>query len=82
MERQLDYASYTKKQSGLTMDEIIRSDQEMLTMAQISRVMGMHPSRLNEYAKTGQLMFPVQKSGNRWKVPRRAFLTWMGVKVV
>jgi len=81
MERQLDYASYTKKQSGLTMDEIIRSDQEMLTMAQISRVMGMHPSRLNEYAKTGQLMFAVQKSGNRWKVPRRAFLKWMGVEV-
>ena len=80
MERRLDYASYTKKQAGLTMDEIIRSEQEMLSMAQISRVMGMHPSRLNEYARTGQLMFPVQKSGNRYKVPRRAFLAWMGVK--
>ena len=80
MEQTLDYKSYSRKNCGLTMEEIIRSDQEMLTMAQISRVMGMHPSRLNEYAKSGQLMFPVQKSGNRWKVPRRAFLQWMGVK--
>ena len=80
MDRQLDYKSYTKKNCGLTMDEIVHCEQEMLTMAQISRVMGMHPSRLNEYAKTGQLMFPVQRSGNRFKVPRRAFLQWMGVK--
>ena len=80
MERTLDYKSYSKKSCGLTMEEIQSSDQEMLTMAQISRVMGMHPSRLNEYAKSGQLMFPVQKSGNRWKVPRRAFLKWMGVE--
>ena len=80
MERQLDYKSYTKKNCGLTMDEIIQCDQEMLSMAQISRVMGMHPTRLSEYARTGQLMFPVQKSGNRWKVPRRAFLKWMGVE--
>ena len=77
-----DYAGYTRKGAGLTLDEIIHSDLDMLNMTQISRVMGMHPARLNYYAQTGQLMFPVQKSGNRWKVPRRAFLTWMGVKVV
>lgn len=76
-----DYAGYTRKGAGLTLDEIIHSDLDMLNMTQISRVMGMHPARLNYYAQTGQLMFPVQKSGNRWKVARLVFLRAMGVEI-
>ena len=75
-----DYASYPRKGVGLTLDEIIHSDQDMLTMSQISRVMGIHPARLNYYAETGQLMFPTQKTGNRYKVARLVFLKAMGVE--
>ena len=65
---------------GLTLEEIIsRNDLTMLTMTQISRVMMMNPDRLNYYAKTGQLMFPVQRTGNRYKVARLTFLRAMGV---
>ena len=45
-----DYAGYTRKGAGLTLDEIIHSDLDMLNMTQISRVMGMHPAWLNSYA--------------------------------
>ena len=76
-----DYVDYKQKSRGLTMEEIINYPGEMLSMAQISRVMGMHPARLNYYASTGQLMFYTQKTGNRHKVPRRVFLQFMGVNV-
>ena len=81
MERTPDYSQYSRKERGLTLDEIIRSDLDMLNMTQISRVMGIHPTRLNYYAKTGQLMFPVQRSGNRYKVARLVFLKAMGVEM-
>ena len=65
---------------GLTLEQIIqRKDLTMLTMTQISRVMMMNSDRLNYYAKTGQLMFPVQRTGNRYKVARLTFLRAMGV---
>jgi len=75
-----DYVQYSHKERGLTLDEIIHSDLDMLNMSQISRVMRIHPTRLNYYAKTGQLMFPVQRSGNRYKVARLVFLKAMGVE--
>ena len=77
-----DYCEYTQKGRGLTLQEIIdRDDLTMLTMAQISKVMKIHPTRLNYYAATGQLMFPTQRTGNRYKVPRIVFLKAMGVSV-
>lgn len=76
-----DYVDYKQKGRGMTMEEIINYPGEMLTMAQISRVMGMHPSRLAYYASTNQLMFYTQRSGNRFKVPKRVFLQFMGVNV-
>lgn len=80
MERTPDYCDYRQKGRGLTLQEIIdREDLTMLTMAQISGVMKIHPARLNYYAETGQLMFPTQKTGNRYKVPRLQFLRFMGV---
>ena len=81
MEHMPDYAEYTQKGRGLTLDQIIeRKDLTMLTMTQISKAMKIHPARLNHYAKTGQLFFPVQKSGNRYKVARLTFLKAMGVE--
>lgn len=77
-----DYTSYKHKSRGLTLEQIIaREDLTMLTMSQISLVMKTHPTRLNHYAATGQLMFPTQKSGNRYKVPRLVFLKAMGVEL-
>lgn len=75
-----DYASYKQKGRGLTMEEIINYPGEMLTMTQISKVMGMHPSRLCYYADAKQLMFETQRSGNRFKVAKRVFLKAMGVE--
>ena len=81
MERLPDYVEYTQKGRGLTLQQIIdREDLTMLTMTQISRVMKMHPSRLNYYAKTGQLFFETQRTGNRYKVARLTFLKAMGVE--
>ena len=60
------------------LEEIIRSPKVMLSMKTVGQIMSIHPSRLNEYARTGQLPFPVIRSGNRWKVPRIAFLQWGG----
>lgn len=82
MERTPDYVEYRQKGRGLTLDQIIeRKDLTMLTMTQISKVMKIHPARLNYYARTGQLFFPVQKSGNRYKVARLVFLKAVGVEV-
>ena len=82
MERTPDYVEYRQKGRGLTLDQIIeRKDLTMLTMTQISKVMKIHPVRLNYYARTGQLFFPVQKSGNRYKVARLVFLKAVGVEV-
>ena len=74
-----DYASYRQKGRGLTMEEIINYPGDMLTMTQISRVMGTHPSRLCYYADTKQLPFDTFRSGNRYKVPKLVFLQFMGV---
>lgn len=82
MERLPDYSEYRQKGRGLTLQQIIeREDLTMLTMTQISKAMKIHPARLNHYAKTGQLFFPVQKSGNRYKVARLTFLKAMGVEI-
>lgn len=76
-----DYVDYKQKSRGLTMEEIINYPGEMLTMTQISRVMGTHPSRLCYYADTNQLPFYTFRSGNRHKVPKNIFLQFMGVNV-
>ena len=67
----------------LTNDHLTRiaaSDVEMLTPADVAPVLGCHPYAINVMAKAdpGRLGFPVCMVGNRVKIPRRAFLRWVG----
>ena len=59
---------------------IAASDVEMLTPADVAPVLGCHPYAINVAAKEdpARLGFPVCLIGNRVKIPRRAFLRWVG----
>ena len=61
----------------MTMAEIIRSDRDMLTPAEIAPILGVHPSMISAKAKEGTLEFASFRSGNTTKIPRKAFLHWM-----
>lgn len=52
-------------------------DKEMLTPADISGVIKIHPSNIVAYAKEGKLPFPYMMSGDHVKIPKGAFLAWM-----
>ena len=60
------------------------SDKEMLTPTEVAPVLGCHPYAINEAVKKDptRLGFPVCKVGNRVKIPRRAFLRWVGYEEV
>ena len=60
------------------------SDVEMLTPADVAPVLGGHPDAINVMAKEdpARLGFPVCMVGNRVKIPRRAFLRWVGYEEV
>ena len=60
------------------------SDVEMLTPADVAPVLGCHPYAINVAAKEdpARLGFPVCLIGNRVKIPRRAFLHWVGYEEV
>ena len=63
---------------------IASSDVEMLTPADVAPVLGCHPYAINVAAKEdpARLGFPVCLIGNRVKIPRRAFLRWVGYEEV
>ena len=61
----------------MTMAEIVRSDKDMLTPADVAEVLGVHPSYISQKAKEGTLEFASFRSGNSTKSPRKAFLHWM-----
>ena len=61
----------------MTMAEIIQSDREMLTPADIAPILGVHPSTISAKAKEGTLEFASFRSGNTTKIPRKAFIRWM-----
>ncbi len=59
---------------------IAASGKEMLSPADVAPVLGCNPYAINVTAKAdpARLGFPVFFSGNRVKIPRRAFLRWIG----
>ena len=59
---------------------IAASSKEMLSPADVAPVLGCHPYAINVAAKEdpARLGFPVCLIGNRVKIPRRAFLRWVG----
>ena len=62
----------------MTLEEMLHSRKDMLTPADVSEVLKMHPQNISYYAKEGSLPFPFIRSGNRTKIPRIGFLKWGG----
>lgn len=67
----------------MTLAEIKASDKVMLVPADIAQVLGCDPYYISLTAKNApaNLGFPVMRSGNRTKIPRKAFLKWLGEDV-
>ena len=65
----------------MTMDDIKALEDDFITPAMAASVMKMDTGRLIGYARSGQLPFPVQISGNRVKIGRIGFLKAFGVEV-
>lgn len=68
----------------LTFEEIKGLDKEMLTPMEVSGVLGCMPYAINVMAKQcpTNLGFPVVFIGNRAKIPRRAFISYIEGKEV
>lgn len=63
----------------MTMTEIRRSAQDMLTPADIAPVLGSDPQTIRLTAKQHPdwVKFPFSFAGNRMKIPRVGFIRWM-----
>lgn len=66
-----------------TLDMLAASDKPVLTPAQAADVLGCDPHwiRVASRDNPALLQFPVQRIGNRVKIPRIPFLRFMGVEV-
>ena len=62
----------------MTLDDIKAMTEDFITPATAAKVMKMDPGRLIQYARDGALPFQVVISGNRVKIPRKAFLEAYG----
>ena len=62
----------------MTMEDIRDMTAEWITPAVAASALRMDAGRLIEYARTGQLPFATQISGNRVKICRRSFLDAYG----
>ena len=60
----------------MTFSEILNSEKDVLTPADIAPVLGVHPQAINIQAERGKLPFPAFRSGNRTKIPRIGFVNW------
>jgi len=65
----------------MTLDEIISSDKHFLTPADIAPLIRCDPNYIRVAAKNNpaSLGFPVMRSGRNTKIPRMAFLKFLGV---
>lgn len=61
------------------LDEVRESKKEILTPAEVAKVLGCDPHYIRVAARQcpGQLGFPVVRIGNRTKIPRLAFIRFM-----
>lgn len=64
----------------MTITEMQNSTKEFLNPEDIAEVLGCHPYSINRQAKSDntKLGFTVSLIGTRVRIPRRAFLKWMG----
>ena len=63
-----------------TVDQIRDMREDFLKAEDVANCMKIKPDRFREYARNGQLPFPVRISGNRITVSRTAFLDWVDGK--
>jgi len=65
----------------MTVAEMLKSNEMMLTPSQVAPVIGMSPATLRWQARKAPhlLGFPTQVSGSRVRIPRITFLQWLGV---
>ena len=69
-----------KHMANVTVDMIRRMDCDFLNAETVAAAMRMRVERFREYARTGQLPFPVQPSGRTIKISRQGFLNWVAGK--
>ena len=63
-----------------TIDQIRDMRDDFLSAETVAGCMKIKPNRFRDYARNGQLPFPVVVSGSRIKVSRTAFLEWVDGK--
>ena len=63
----------------MTWDEILGSEKEILTCADVAPLLGANPATIHGQAMEWPEMlgFPVIVAGRRVKIPRRAFIKFM-----
>ena len=66
-----------------SIQDIIALDRDYLTPAEIAGVLGTTPQTIRVAARVDpqRLGFPVVVIGSRVKIPRAAFLRYMGVEI-
>jgi len=64
----------------VTVEQIKASEKIMLTPRDVAEVLGMNHYNVSLIARDcpERLGFPVLRSGNRTKIPRKAFLRFLG----
>ncbi len=64
----------------MTLQEIVNSNKVMLIPADVCEVLGCKPYSINVQAQEDpvKLGFPVSVIGTRVRIPREAFLRWLG----
>ena len=66
-----------------SIQDIIALDRDYLTPAEIAGVLGSDPQSIRVAARVDpqRLGFPVVVIGSRVKIPRAAFLRYMGIEI-
>lgn len=65
----------------MTLEEIIASDELLLTPADVAPVLGFDPNIIRRQADLdpSKLGFNVIRAGSRTKIPRKPFLKFLGI---
>ena len=61
----------------MTLEEIRKSDKDILLPRDIAEVLQCDPHAIRVRAAQGSLPFPYIRVGSRTKIPRIGFLAWM-----
>lgn len=62
----------------MTLEQIKRSNQPLLTPADVAEALGSNPQTIRLAARQGTLGFPCIIYGTRVRIPRKPFLEFLG----